>query len=280
MTKVINKETEQADSKVGIAVEFLNDVSKQQYNEADLRRYLSGKQGLSSDQVDEAFKIHRCQSNTSRDTVYNEMLEPEVKLSSSRSGSRDRGESSCDRKERFFSDQKTSEDKKSSMGSNLLILQPGLRKEGDKLIRDFLVCERGYCIVLECMVEEYHRELLIRARRGSISLGLDEVNKMFQPIPKLLAFHKALYTDMMKGSNIGRLFYQRISFFKGYSEYIKHATSVIELLRKHVFDLQLHKCLNILRRKSRLKRNNLSDLMLTPLDRMMDYQSFLRNFNM
>jgi len=262
MTKVLPVEDAgTADVTVTTAVGFLDDVSKQNWNEADLRRYLIGKQGLSDEQVEEAFMIHRLRSN---------LVKKDGRMSNMEEGFRERPE-----RQLVKQNQATHETNNNVTIANLSFLLPSRKEAGEKLINDFLVCEKGYCIVLECLQEEYLRELTLQARLGKIGLKRDEVDEVFCHVPKLLKFHQTFYTDLLVGTNIGRLFIRRLNFFKGYGEYIKDVTSTIEMLREHMFDKKLQKCLGAVRRRSRVTKNDLTDLLLTPLDRILDYKIFL-----
>jgi len=297
-----------SDASVITAVGFLDDVDLKHWNEADLRRYLVGRQGLSRNQVTQAFKIHRSRSSSFREPNGKNLLEMEmlkqdmspkmemcfkedsspkmelssvgpsqVKLGSSSSlqsgGSGDRPERMLFKPEQKISEPTPSKDLSVTACSTSFLL-PSKREEGEKLIRDFLVCERVYCIVLECL-KEYHKELSWHARQGSINLKIEEVEKMFQQIPELHNFHKSFYTDVTVGGNLGRLFLRRMNFFKGYGRYINDATFSIEKLRDHVNDTKLYNFLAEVRMRSRLTRNDLPDLVITPINRIMDYQMFL-----
>jgi len=259
------------DPNIGTAVEFLEDVSKQKYwNEADLERYLLGKQGLTREQVQEAFEIHRRRKE--QDDI--KMLDEEINSNSQRTGPGERPEVRLDNPNQQTSIATRKKINKAA-DSNVLFLLPSRQKDGEQLIRAFLVCERGYCAVLESLQDDYQLQLMVHARQGTISLRDDEVEQMFGRIPKMIKFHKSFYTDMTMGLNIGRLFIRRLSFFKGYGDYIKDVSSTIAKLREHVYDKKLNKCLDSIRRLSRLYRNDLPDLLLAPLDRIIDYHVFL-----
>jgi len=276
---------------ISTAVGFLEDVSKQNWNEADLRRYLLGTRGLSNDQVKEAFKIHRAKSSrrsrhSSQDNIKFEGIEPPKGSRRSRASSRDNitmedekspFSGSADRPElpAATSRPKISKLNKKVARANSSYLVSSKKAEGEELIQEFLICEKGYCGVLECLNDEYLRELLWQAGRGTINIRQQELQELFSHIPKLVNFHKSFYNDLMLGSNIGRLFIRRLSFFKAYGVYIKDVTAIIEMLRKHVFDKKLHKCFGSIRRRSRLSKNDLTDLLLTPLDRILDYKFLL-----
>lgn len=269
MTEVI--EDVHPDSGVSTAVGFLDDVSKKNWNEADLRRYLIGKRGLSNTQVQEAFRIHHAKSTRrSRNcSTTNINMDDEKAFKSPSSGSAERPEL------QITSPQKDINAKSNNAKNNSSYLMLSKKADGEKLIEDFLLCEKGYCGVLECLNHEYLQELIWQAGRGAINFGQEELRELFSHIPKLLNFHKSFYTDLMVGSNIGRLFIRRLSFFKTYGEYIKEVTSIIEMLRKHIFDRKLWKCIGSIRSRSRLTSNDLTDLLITPLDRIIDYQIFL-----
>jgi len=298
-----------SDASVITAVGFLDDVSRKHWDEADLRRYLVGKQGLSTNQVTQAFRIHRSRSSSFRKEFNGKnLLEMEMcprvespsvetchkmgsqtfelsqKMEMSPSLAQSTSPSfiqlgSGERPERmlFKPPEKISKPltrkSKVEVASSTSFLLPSKRGDGKKLIHDFLACEKVYCIVLECLLE-YHKELSWYARQGSI-IKPEEVEKMFQQIPELHKFHTSFYADVLVGGNLGRLFIRRMNFFKGYGKYLNDATFTIERLRDHISDMKLLNFLGEVRQRSRLTRNDLADLVITPINRIMDYEAFV-----
>jgi len=299
-----------SDASVITAVGFLDDVCRKHWDEADLRRYLVGRQGLSTNQVTQAFRIHRSRSSSFRKEAngknllememcptvespsietFGKMESQSIELSQKMEMSPSLAKStspsfiqlgSGDRPERMLikPPEKISKPlarkSKLEIASSISFLQPSKREDGEKLIHDFLACEKVYCIVLECL-EEYHKELSWYARQGSTNVKLEEVKKMFQQIPQLHNFHKSFYADVLVGGNLGRLFLRRMSFFKGYGKYLKDATFTIERLRDHISDMKLINFLAEVRQRSSLTRNDLADLVITPINRIMDYEAFV-----
>ena len=78
----------------------------------------------------------------------------------------------------------------SATSNNLSYLTLSKKNDGEQLIDEFLVCEKGYCNVLECLNDEYLRELYKQAGLGTIKLGEDELQKMFFRKTHMLNFHK------------------------------------------------------------------------------------------
>jgi len=279
------------DTRISTAVGFLRDVSKQKWNEADLKRYLLGNQGLSDEEVKEAFRIYRAESSrssrpASRDNIMLERVDHPKRRRGSKNSIRDNimvGEEkalisgSADRPERSkaISRQKVSSQIRSVASTNSLYLVPRQKADGERLIIDFLAREKGYCCVLACLKDDWLTELLKKAKQATINLNPKELNELFSRIPKLYHFHKSFYSDLMLGTNIGRLFIRRLSFFKAYSFYIKDLACIIEMLRKHIFDKQLLKCFGTIRRHSRITKNDLMELLLAPIHRVSDYKIFL-----
>jgi len=278
------------DTRISTAVGFLRDVSNKNWNEADLKRYLLGNQGLSNEEVKEAFRIYRAKSSRSsrpsRDNIRLEKVDLPKHSRGSRNSSRENimvGEEKAqfsgpaDRpgRSKAISWHKVSPQIRKVAGTNSSYLVPTQKAGGERLIIDFLVREKGYCSVLECLKDDWLKELLKKAKQATINLNPKELKELFSRIPKLCHFHKSFYSDLMLGTNIGRLFIRRFSFFKAYSFYIKDLACIIEMLRKHIFDKQLHKYFGSIRRHSRMANNDLTDLLLAPIHRVLDYKIFL-----
>jgi len=275
-------------ARISTAVGFLEDISEQNWNEADLRRYLLGNRGLSNDEVKEAFRIHRSKSNKkasrkSRPSSADKIMVDNIKRPDASRRSRTSSRENIDLKEEkisilpFPADRpgRLTEQMKKVATSNSSYLESSRKVDGERLINDFLVREKGYCSVLECLNDEYLQGLLWQAKQGNFCLAYEDIQKMFSKIPQLLNFHQSFNKDLMLGLNIGRLFIRRLRFFKGYGEYIKDVASIIDMLGEHIFDKKLQKCFESIRRRSRLSKNDLADLLLTPIARIWDYKIFL-----
>jgi len=150
------------------------------------------------------------------------------------------------------------------------------RIEGQRLIMDFLKTEFNYVKVLECLKDEYYRDLCQLADVRKIVFTKTELNQIFNRIPDLLEFHKAFFQNLSnQQNNIGQMFVRVFNHFKGYIEYTKDCTAMIITMRRHIHDKKLQKVLDQIREKSRRINDDMVDLLLVPLDRIMDYKQFL-----
>jgi len=225
------------DPKVITAVEFLSDVNDMGHKEEELRKYLITRRSLTKAQVNEAFKIHYSRLTGSGDR-------PEVET-----GDR--------------SDDPT------------FLLQEK-RRVGGRLIEEFFRTEKNYLGVLTCLQEEYYKELCLLADSRKIVFTRAELKEIFYRVPDLLDFHRAFLKKLSKDKNrIAEVFVRVFSQFKQYVDYMKDCTKMVVKMRTHIHDKKLHRSLETIREKSKRKNDDMVDLLLVPLDRIMDYQQFL-----
>jgi len=263
MSTVIESPT--LDPVVKTAAEFLSDLYLKGYDDADLRKYLIHTRGLSINQVDEAFTIHHNRLN--RRAV------EESSVSSVRTIGPPKVErqisNDAERPEKITTKPRTLRD------NALSFLLPDKRHDGLLLIKDFLSTEWNYCVILQCLHNEYHPELVKLADQKRFLMTRKEADDIFRRIPELLKFHQAFYADLKEGGNIGRMFVRLLDFFKGYADYMKECTTTIHKMRNYTRDKRLWKCLKQIKRKSARKKDDMIDLLLVPLDRITDYRDFL-----
>jgi len=261
-----------ADDKIATAVSFLSDVAQKNYRTQDLRKYLASKRGLSSTQIDEAFRIYRTQlqektkskgpgSKTS--TVRKSRLKNRVPIPKYNLASAERQE------------QSTESESKGTLKQCVSMLLESKRGEGYIMVQKFIESEKDYCSVLECLENEYHSELNRLAISGKIRMAQKEVHEIFTGIPNLIKFHTGFYKELYHGQNIGYLFVRHFNIFKGYIDYMKNCKVSIDIIRKYLRDKALQKQLAFLRQRSRRKRDDMVDLLLVPLDRITDCKLFL-----
>lgn len=251
------------DPKVITAVEFLDEVSQKGHKEGELRKYLFNRKELSRAQIDEAFRIHRLRLKKKAEVAIPRSSTGRKEKVVDRENSRGIGE----RPEISTVDD-------ARKGPTFLLEEK--RVEGQKLITDFLKTEFSYVSVLECLKNEYFRDLCQLASTRKIVFTRTELNQMFQRIPELLIFHKALFQNLSnQHNNIGQVFVHLFHHFKEYVEYTKDCTAMIITMRKHIHDKKLHRILEKIREKSSRNKDDMVDLLLIPLDRIMDYKEFL-----
>jgi len=207
------------------------------------------KRNLTSEEVDTAFLI-----------IKNQIEEQERKANQG-SKNRDRPEKSSSSGRKNFQD--------------LSFLIPNKQAEGGKIIQEFLDHENAYCSILECLQKEYYVQLRRSADLGNFQMSRKEVEEIFLRIPDLLKFHKGFLVDLKRGSNIGRMFVQLFRFFEGYAEYLNDCQQTVNKMRKYIRDARLYTCLVKIGERSTRPNDDMVDLILTPLSRMLDYRDFL-----
>jgi len=271
------------DAEITTAADFLTDLRRKGYNDVDLRKYLIQTRGLSFQQVNEAFAISQQRMSDkkkekSKHNLTNSGRPPNIEQKNRNSPGipeRDRSTnvqsqspSNAEREEKSIAPQ--------TKKSNVLgFLLPHKQEGGRQLIKEFLTNEWNYCIVLECLKNEYHAELVKMAGERKLRMAKKEVDKIFRHIPKLLKFHRTFYRDLSQGSNIGRMFVRLFDFFKGYGEYMKDCAATIKKMREYTRDMRLHDILKNIKSRSRRTKDDMTDLLLVPLDRIIDYHDFL-----
>jgi len=241
-------------SKVTTAAGFISDVSSKGYSKMVLKKYLMEKRGLTSEEVDIAFVINE------------NKLAKEKEKKAKGSTVKKIGKSDRPEKPTSFSGRKQVQD--------VGYLQPAKQPEGVKLINDFLDSENAYCGILQSLKTDYYDVLARYANRGRFDMSRREVDEIFVRIPDLLKFHQDFFSDIKRGSHIGRMFVRLFKFFEGYAGYMTDCQKSVHKMRKYIRDPRLHGCLLQISGKSR-QNEEMMDLLLTPLERMLDYRDFL-----
>jgi len=251
-----DKETSNKCSKIKTAVEFLADVHAKGYSETVLKKYLVEKRNLTAEEVEAAFMI-----NANRVAQEKAAESEEMKSNKERStGKSDRPEKSS------FTTRDTVQD--------VNFLLPSKRAVGQKLINNFLDREMVYCNILNCLKWEYYVKLARFANQNKFEMSKKEVDEMFLRIPDLLKFHKKFFQDLKRGSNIGRMFVRLFKFFEGYAEYMKDCQQTVNKMRKYIRDTQLFSHMALIRHNS-AQDDDMITLILTPLERLLEYRDFL-----
>jgi len=229
-----------AQREMELAVEFLNCFHQKGCGVDAMRQYLKNKRGLTDAEIAEAFRIHKKEAGITE------------KLSAVAEGI------SSDHTDAFIK-----------------FLRSECREKGKNLIYEFLKKEADYCTVLECLKETYYVQLIEISGRNEFNMTVKEIKTIFSRIPTLYKFHYNFYKKLNKGLNIGWMFVELFQFFSMYGEYIKDCIFTVNLIRNYILDVNLHECLNRIRISSNFPEEELVDLILIPLDRMMEYKEFL-----
>jgi len=245
-------------SKITTSVEFLREVNAKGYSKTILRKYLIEKRGLSAEEVDVVFMINNNREEKTDGDIKRSKLMKELPLKKN---------ATSERPERSFAGRKLVQD--------VGYLVPRKQVAGQNLINDFLDREKQYCIILECLQKEYYQSLARYADQGKFDMTRKEIDAIFIRIPELLKFHKGFFLDLKRGSNIGRMFVRLFKFFEGYSEYMKDCQKTVNKMRSHVRDARLIFCLTLLSKRSIRQNEDMIDLLLYPLERIVDYSKFL-----
>jgi len=99
---------------------------------------------------------------------------------------------------------------------------------------------------------------------------------MFQRIPKLLLVHSFFYNELKRGAHIGHVFVKFLRTFKSYLDYMKDCSSIVRKMSEYVLDKKLHKCVLDIRGRSNPKQDDVIDMLLSPLNRIVEYNQFLQ----
>jgi len=239
-------------TKITTAVEFLGDVHSKGYSENILKNYLMEKRGLSAKEVEVAFLINK------------NRLEAAAKEKQGKAVKKDRERPE---KPASFSSR--------SQNLDVTFLLPSKQAAGTALIKSFLDAEKTYCNILQCLEKEYHSKLARYAYLNKFQMSRKEVEEIFLRIPDLLKFHNGFLLDLKRGSNIGRIFVQLFKFFEGYSEYMKDCQQTVNKMRKYIQDPRLQACMLKIGEDSTRRSDDMVDLLLYPLDRILHYRDFL-----
>jgi len=274
-----DKNTISEDPKVITAVEFLCDVCDKGHKWEDLRKYLMNRQYLTQAQVDEACRIYRkrIEKKQSSTCESQEVLKNKVQIDRSwQPGDPNRPKQRVNKGTIRGSADRPEISAKAETENGPFYLRADKRIAGKRLIKDFLRTEYNYIGVMECLQEEYYQELCTLADQMKVVFTRTELHEIFHRIPVLLDFHKVFYQNLKNPQNsIGHVFVRVFNFFKVYVEYMKDCTAMIIKMRKYIHDQKLQIILESIRGKSRRPNDYLVDLLLVPLDRIMDYKDFL-----
>jgi len=250
------------DEKVNITVKFLREVHQKGFqNEITLRSYLLSKHGLTKPQVDEAFRIHKRMTQQD-EAMYEGQTEGTPKEDFNRNSANSYGKSPFK--------------EVTPLPESMAFLQENKKSEGQDLLQQFLRNELNYCNILECLYFEYYSALIEMADERRFDMTHEDLDQIFNRVPDLFSFHKdTFYTHLSQGMDIATTF---LRFFKNlgqYAEYLKDCAATIKTMRKYTRDKKFHKCLEHIKRKSIRPNDDMTDLLLVPLDRISDYKQFL-----
>jgi len=238
------------DPQVKAAVEFLAEVFEKGHKESELRKYLFHRRHLTNTQIDIAFEIH----------------EARIRAKKVFTGQGERPEVTKSRLTAQIS----------TLSNDLSFLLPENRDKGRSLLKHFLNTEFNYCNVLKCLSEEYYKHLLELADRGKIKITRKELEPIFHGIPQLVKFHKAFYWNMLnRTANFGQIFIRQFNGFRDYLDYVKDCNFATIKMREYIHDKKLRKCLDHARLTSTRPKDELMDLLLSPLHRIKTYKEFL-----
>jgi len=235
------------------AVDFLLDVHGKSYSDQILKKYLMEKRQLTSEEVDKAFFICKTRIKNEKKGS-NQDKQPKKDL--------ERPE-----KATTFSSR--------TNYPNISFLEVNLQPAGKKVIDQFLDKEKTYCQILSCLTREYYVHLIRYANEAQFKMSTMEIKAIFMRIPELLNFHSRFLMDLKRGSNIGRMFVKFFKFFEGYAEYMKDCQQTVNKFRKYIRDERLDTCVVKISEQSSRPNDDLVDLLLRPLDRIIEYRDFL-----
>jgi len=232
-----------------------------EHDDARLRTYLV-KRGLTNLQIEKVLQNNRRQRNLSNDKKSGFRRFSQPVLSRSR--------------QEALSLKEVDQDAEGSPKGNkccsvnvLSIVMPSKNVVGQKLIKKFLESEKEYCTLLECLKDDYYLAIAEKADQGKFQITRSEVDDIFRPVVELFMFHRSFYSDLYTGTSI-----TQTTFFRVYTQYIKSCTNTVHKMRDYCRDNKLQKCLSQIRQKSPRQKDDLVDLLLRPLDRIIDYKHF------
>jgi len=240
--------------KIKTAVEFLAEVHEKKYSESILKKYLIEKRNLTPQEVEAAFEFHKNRIEAANKEKQGTQTEKD--------------------KERA---ERPSNLSSLNQYRDVSFILPSKQSAGTKLINTFLVQEQNYCNILKCLEKEYHVQLARYAYQNMFQMSRREVEEIFIRIPGLLKFHNGFFLDLKRGSNIGRMFVQLFKFFEGYAEYMRDCQLMVNKMRKYIQDARFYACLIRIKEESSRKNDDMFDLLLYPLNRILHYRSFLNN---
>jgi len=263
--------------KVKTAVEFLDDIYDKGHTEEELRSYLVNRRELTQTQVEEAFRIHHVRMQKQQRARLE--IQEREKITIDYTKVNVVSLQGADRRTAEWSLVKRNADRPGvavvrHTGPAYLLTQN--RLNGRRLLKDFLRTEYNYVGVLECLRNEYWQELCVLVDLKKMDWTRSDIQEIFHRIPELYDFHKVFYQNLTDTQNIiGYLFVRFFSYFKIYVEYVKDCSAMILKMRKYIHNRKLYRVLDQIQRKSRRPKDCLVDLLLVPLDRIMDYKDLL-----
>jgi len=243
-------------TKVNRALEFLGEVEFDRTSDIILKHFLMQTTELTADEIDITIASYKHRS-----------------AKSDRKNHRPRH--SRARRRRLLEQSDDSEFFSTRNAMDLSFLKTSKQRNGQQLVEDFLNSEEMYCSILETLMRNYYPLLARFASQRKLQISRKEVDEIFYRIPALLRFHKGFLLDLKRGFSTSRLFLRMFDFFEGYTGYMRECDKMMGKMREHIGDTRLYFCLQLVRQHSGLPNRDMMDLLLTPLDRMVDYKNFL-----
>jgi len=252
---------------VTTTVQFLRELDEKVLeNDTRVKKYLLSKHGLTEAEVEEAFRIHRSKlDNEKASHLAQERQEGERQIIATYDGARPE-----------IIDTTCTNDRNS-----LWFLSVGKKIEGQELLRKFLESEVNYNKVLESMHSDYYVPLLKMASENKLEMTHKEVEEIYKLLPGLISFHMdTFYTNLNNGTDIAKLFLQNFKKFEIYVDYMIDCSATVKKMRLYCTDKKFHKCLGVIKSKSKYPDKEMMDLILEPLDRISYYRDFLNSLVM
>jgi len=159
------------------------------------------------------------------------------------------------------------------------ILMPSKQAVGQQLISNFLVSEKEYCSILECLTDDYYPTISEKAKQGKFQITRSQVDDIFRPVDGLVKLHRSFYSGLYLRSSISKASFSisKSSFFYLYIRYMRNCTNTVNNMQNYCRDSKLQKCLSKIRKKSRRRKDDMVDLLLKPLNRIIEYKHFFLN---
>jgi len=243
-------------TKINRALEFLGEVQFERSSDQILKHFLMQTVELTADEIDITIAMYKHRS-----------AKPDRKNHGTRH--------SRARRRRLLEQSDGSEFFSTCNAMDLSFLRTSKQRNGQQLVADFLKSEEVYCSILETLMRNYYPLLARFASQRKLQISRNEVDEIFHRIPALVRFHKGFLLDLKRGFSISRLFLRMFNFFEGYTAYIRECDQMVGKMREHIGDTRLYFCLLLVRQHSALPNKDMMDLLLTPLERMLDYKNFL-----
>jgi len=243
-------------TKINTALEFLGEVDFERYSDVVLKNFLMEKVELTAEEVDITVAI--------------------FKHRSAKAGRQKHGRKpNRARRRRLLEQSDDSVFFSTCNAMDLSFLVMSRRRQGQQLVEDFIKSEEIYCSILESLMRNYYPLLVRFSSQNKLQISRNEVDEIFHRIPALLRLHKGFLLDLKRGFSISRLFLRMLNFLEGYTLYMRECEQIVAKMREHIGDTRLHLCIQLVRQRSMLPNKDMIDLLITPLDRMLDYNNFL-----